>query len=356
MLKFLPLKKSEAHPYEAPSVRCIMARGGLDSEIARLKHKDVRQRRRAIRVLFDTDIPRALDGFVPLLNDKDAWFRSKALEAHRKWAPKQGVDTLRTLATHSWLDARRCAANLLDDFSEDTTEIALLLIEDEDLTCTRKAAAALLKGKDAALYAEQFQTHDDSALRRLAVLSQGANAKHRTTALNDDNNGVCEAALQAIVDNGETLSEDSMKEVLKRGLKPIPLLSSAVHNAGNVLVEIAQHADGQTMKSLVKELRLQCDSLEDTPIQLLLEYELFTVAGRWMQGKKSKKIDALRWSIIRNDSVDVIERARLLERLIGRCGEPEIAEENRRFLIQCGDELLRISAENLSTASTELGL
>jgi hypothetical protein len=123
-----------------------------------------------------------------------------------------------------------------------------------------------------------------------------------------------------------------------------------------VLVEIAQHADGQTMKLLVKELRLQCNSLEDTAIQLLLERGLFTVAGRWMQGKKSNEIDALRWNIIRDDSVDVIERARLLERLIGRCGEPEIAEENRRFLIECNDELLRISAENLSTASTELGL
>ena len=71
---------------------------------------------------------------------------------------------------------------------------------------------------------------------------------------------------------------------------------------------------------------------------------------------ENQEIDALRWEIIRNDSVDVIERARLLERLIGRCGEVEIAEENRRFLDECTDELLRISAENLSTASTELGL
>ncbi len=333
-----------------------MARGGLDGEIARLKHKDVRHRRRAIRVLFDTDIPRALEGFVPLLNDKDAWFRSKALEAHRKWAPKQGVGSLRILANHSWLDARRCAANLLDDFSEDTTEIALLLIEDDDLTCTRKAAEALLRGRAAVQYAEQFQTHEDSALRRMAVLSQGATAEQRATALHDESNSVCEAALQAIVDNGEMLSEDSMKEILKRGLKSTSLLSSAVHNAGEVLVEVTKGADGPTMKALVKELRLQCDSLEDTAIQLLLKHELFAVAGRWMQGKKSEEIDALRWSIIRDESVDVIERARLLERLIGRCGEVEIAEENRRFLSECNDELLRISAENLSTASTELGL
>ena len=75
-----------------------------------------------------------------------------------------------------------------------------------------------------------------------------------------------------------------------------------------------------------------------------------------MQGKKSKEIDALRWKIIADESVSVIERARFIERLIGRCGEVEIAEENRRFLSECNEELLRISAENLSTASTELGL
>ena len=333
-----------------------MARGGLDSEIARLKHRDVRQRRRAIRVLFDTDMSRALEGFVPLLNDKDAWFRSKALEAHRKWAPKQGVESLRTLATHSWLDARRCAANLLGDFSQDTTEIALLLIEDEDLTCSRKAAEALLKGKDAADFSVTFQTNADSAIRRLAVLSKGANTEHRAAALHDENQGVCEAALQAVVDNGESLSEDSMQEILKRGLNSTPLLSSAVHNAGKVLIEIAEKADGQTMKALVKELRSQCNELEDGAVQLLLKHELYTVVGRWMQGKKGEQIDALRWQIIRNESVDVIERARFIERLLGRCGETEIAEENRRFLEQCSEELLRISAENLSTASTELGL
>ena len=242
-----------------------MARGGLDSEIARLKHKDVRQRRRAIRVLFDTDIPRALDGFVPLLNDKDAWFRSKALEAHRKWAPKQGVESLRTLATHSWIDARRCAANLLGEFSQDTSEIALLLIEDEDLTCTRKAAEALLKGEDTERYAEQFRNHKDSALRRMAVLSEGADAKHRSVALHDEKNSVCEAALQAIIDNGETLSEKDMKEVLSRGLNSISLLPSAVQNSGEVLVEIARSTDGQTMKALVKETRAPGLTMMDMP-------------------------------------------------------------------------------------------
>ncbi|MBT6254772.1 MAG: HEAT repeat domain-containing protein [Euryarchaeota archaeon] len=333
-----------------------MAAGGLDSEIARLRHRDVRKRRRAIRVLFDTDIPRALEGFVPLLNDKDPWFRSKSLEAHRKWAPKQGVATLKVLAEHSWLEARRCAANLLGEFSEDTTDIALLLIEDEDLTCQRKAAEALLKGRDAELHIERFLNHEDSGLRRLAILCSAATVEHRTSALSDTNNSVREAALHSIVENGETLTEESMSDALRRGIKVNPLLSSAVKNAGEVLVQVTKDLSGSIMNDVVKELRLQCSSLEDKSIQILLKNQRYAVLGRWLQGKKSEEFDALRWTIIRNQSVSSIERARLLERLIGRCGEPEIARENRIFLEECEDDLLRVTAENLSTASTELGL
>ena len=54
----------------------------VDGEISRLKHKDQSVRRKAVRNLFDFDNPRALTGFVDLLNDKDQWFRSKAIEAH----------------------------------------------------------------------------------------------------------------------------------------------------------------------------------------------------------------------------------------------------------------------------------
>lgn len=269
---------------------------------------------------------------------------------------KQGVSSLKVLATHAWLDARRCAANLLGEFSEDTTEIALLLIEDEDLTCSRKAAEALLRGSEAERFALQFKDNPDSTIRRLAVLSKGATLQHRKDALGDLNNSVCEAALQTIVEQGEYLSEAAMSDVLKRGLKVSSMISSAVHNGSKVLVEIAEKVQGRQLNELVKELRIQCPDLESKAIQTLISNKQFSVLGRWMQGKKGEQIDAMRWDIIRSDKVEVIERSRLLERLIGRCGEREIAEQNRLFLEQCTNDLLRVTAENLSTASAELGL
>ena len=60
----------------------------IQSAIAKLKHKDVRQRRRAVRILFDADAYESVEAFSPLLEDKDIWFRNKAIEAYRRWAPK----------------------------------------------------------------------------------------------------------------------------------------------------------------------------------------------------------------------------------------------------------------------------
>ena len=49
--------------------------------IRQLNDKDVRQRRRAVRKLFELDDPIAIDAFIPLLDDSDEWFRGKALMA-----------------------------------------------------------------------------------------------------------------------------------------------------------------------------------------------------------------------------------------------------------------------------------
>ena len=49
--------------------------------MARLKHRDIRTRRRAVRTLFEQDDPQTLEAFESLLDDEDPWFVSKALEA-----------------------------------------------------------------------------------------------------------------------------------------------------------------------------------------------------------------------------------------------------------------------------------
>ena len=89
----------------------------IDGEISRLSNKDVKIRRKAVRMLFEEDNPRALSGFVKLLDDTDFWFRNKSLDAHRKWA-NTADDLLALLENH-----KRLAAELLQRV--DAPDIAL---------------------------------------------------------------------------------------------------------------------------------------------------------------------------------------------------------------------------------------
>ena len=45
----------------------------IQSAIAKLKHKDVRQRRRAVRILFDSDAYESVEAFSIYLDDDDVW-------------------------------------------------------------------------------------------------------------------------------------------------------------------------------------------------------------------------------------------------------------------------------------------
>lgn len=330
--------------------------GGLDGEISKLRHKDVRQRRRAVRVLFDTDLPRALEGFVPLLNDRDPWFRSKALDAHRRWAPLRGPSALKVLAEHQSIEARRCAANLLSEFNEDVSEIALLLIDDEDLTCRRKSASALLDGPQASEHVQRFITSEDPYLRRLAVASKGATHEHRTLGIRDENQSVCEAALQSMNKLNEPLDSEGLIMLMDRGIAGPSLIHSVMESDGEALVKFANAVKGPTMKKFVKALKERCDSPEDRLIKTLTDAQEWTVVGRWLQGLRGEENDALRWELIRNPNIDQIERSRWIERLIGRCDEQILVGEARRFIDEDHPDLLLQAAQNLSTAYDKLDL
>ena len=100
---------------------------GLETQISRLLNKDVKIRRRAVRYLFEEDNPAALRGFIPLLNDKDPWFKNKSLDAHRKWA--KTADDLLPLMDHN----QRVAGELLEHV--DAPEVAKeLLLSDDHIT------------------------------------------------------------------------------------------------------------------------------------------------------------------------------------------------------------------------------
>jgi hypothetical protein len=64
--------------------------------------------------------------------------------------------------------------------------------------------------------------------------------------------------------------------------------------------------------------------------------------------------DELRWQLIKDERLDIIERSKLLERLIGRANEPSVIEQAKALLDSTDEELLKVACENLSTAASEV--
>ena len=67
--------------------------------------------------------------------------------------------------------------------------------------------------------------------------------------------------------------------------------------------------------------------MEDERIKLLIQNDFKDIIGRWLQGKKSAKMDQLRWEIVEDENVDEITRAKMLERLFARSDENAIKEK-----------------------------
>ena len=112
-----------------------------------LKSRDERKKRRAVRELFEIDNEDNLESFIPLLDDKDNWYRTKSLDAFKTWAKRRDLTTLEVLINHQNLAYNRVAANMLLSFKAEDSKLAKILFEKDDLLSLAKEAQALLAAK-----------------------------------------------------------------------------------------------------------------------------------------------------------------------------------------------------------------
>ena len=74
--------------------------------------------------------------------------------------------------------------------------------------------------------------------------------------------------------------------------------------------------------------------------------------ARWVIRQDAAE-DELRWQLINDDRLHVIERSKLLERLVGRAGEADVLKRANELMESTEEELLKVACENLSTAASE---
>lgn len=318
--------------------------------ISNLKSRDERKRRRAIRELFEMDDPQHLKAFIPLLNDNDSWYRSKAIDAFRIWAPRESVTSLEPLIAHKNIDYNRIAANLLEKFSPTGTDVIKELFEKDDMICKAKAAQFILRNDNEKEFYCSLLEGENTKLKIIALESKYSSNDTLISCLSDDSLKIVEYCLTALSDVELQIDDGTVEQLTKRGVKFGLLMPHLIRSNPEKLAESVQELQNHEIKTLVDLLNRECDNVEDEPINTLIQCKQYVVVGRWLQGKRGDAFDTLRWEIIADDSIDEIERSRFIERLFARCDEEKIRLEAEKIANNSTSELIKLTAHNLSTA------
>ena len=306
------------------------------SASSRLFHKDERQRRRAVRKLFELDDPEYLSGFIPLLNDEDSWFRQKAMEAVGRWLRDGHGEVVDLLAKSTYVEQRVLAARLALRSGKGGGEVLLELCKDS-VSSVRLAAWKARLGVDeegaAAVIAQALKSEDSdvrqAAIRRLSIM-EVIDENLLRTALNDPSHRVLDAAVSLVAKRPE-LNEDSEIDGLLITIamgEEGPMRTAAIGVLASKSVDFPQIAalvldltkggSAGLVSSLATGLRgIPWWQVEGLANRLVTTADDRLVA-RLLRGEGSDEVVPIRNTILSDPSKSNVLRARLIEDLIGR--------------------------------------
>ena len=326
----------------------------IQSAIAKLKHKDVRQRRRAVRILFDSDAYESVEAFSIYLDDDDVWFRNKAIEAYRRWAPKHAPHLLEDLANRADIDGPRCVAAVLDAIpdSKQAATLSRLLLDSSDDVVVRRAVNQLISAKEATnTELQRFQSSEDHVVRSYATavnsqvpkLLESLQDTHpdvrlqaASSLLKMELNDVDSKALQSAIEHDDALWKLA-----------VPIALEHKHPR---LVDLMSRKNRSQRRFLVQSLKDAVSDADDSRLRMLIDSASSSIVARWLVGRNDPKSDELRHELLFDQRVDSIDKSRLLERLLHRQQEPAIQTLAKKLLDESKDELVLSAAQNLYTS------
>ena len=328
----------------------------IQSAIAKLKHKDIRQRRRAVRMLFDADAHESVEAFSPFLEDQDVWFRNKAIEAYRRWAPMHAPHLLEQLAERGDVDGQRCVASVLETIQDvqRNAHLSRLLLNCEDIVVVRRAVRQLITTNEVTTEElNQFQNADDYAIRTYAA-TRNSDANTLLGMLKDEHPDVRRQAATSLLalhldaDQDQKL-QDALEhdDALWKLAIPIALQQSRPN-----FVDLMTSKSMAQQRFLIETLKETVVEADDPRLRVLMDGDGISLVARWLVGRNDEKSDALRNELLFDERVDSIDKSRLLERLLHRQNEPGIQELATKLIENSTDELILSAAQNLYTSST----
>ena len=311
----------------------------VEGEISRLQNKDQSIRRRAVRNLFDFDNPTALKGFVKLLTDKDQWFRSKAIEAHRKWA--QNGDDIRPLMQVD----KRIAAEILQTVRD--IEIAKELFEDGDHIV--RAFSAKILADDESLHQIMSEDAHHSVRSIAAEHTQDSNLVSKL--IQDTHPSVITKAIRNASDLDLNLQDEVISRLLESNDEQLRGEASnfAIKKGGNLMILALKDNSPKVRKNISRLVKQKIIDVDER-IELIASHSPEIIA-QWLKGRHDKESNELRWKLIDNIEISPLIRSKLIEQMEGKT---EIDMHKVKLLTQNSNELVKISATNLSASYYEL--
>jgi len=321
--------------------------------LAKLNHQDVRQRRRAVRHLFELNDPEALVGFEKLLQDPDPWFREKALDAVEKWAASKDLSLIERLSNSNEDSRRLLAARIAHRAGKAGQQILIRLTSDSEPKIRLASWKARISLDEKSI--SEALENDDRAVRRAAaerILSLGEwKPEVIIQLLSDDSQAVRNIAIR-IIEQRDSVSEEEIIHTLndlindssgelKARIAGILLVSSP-----NQINDWIGDSDTAFVNQFSKILRdIDWTLIENLPNKIKeVGSEILLI--RLLRGDRSEIGKKLREELLRDNSRSETTISQLIEDSIGR----PIDESTLSIIEKLKDsesELISQSANNL---------
>ena len=293
--------------------------------LAKLNHSDVRQRRRAVRHLFELNDPEALEGFVKLLEDPDPWFREKALEAIERWAASKDLAVIEKLSK-SRENSRRLLAARIAIRADGAGRAILETLSSDGEANIRLAAWKARISIDENAIAEALIV-DDRAVRRAVAerVSKLENVDSRIILqlLKDDSETVRASAIGIIEADSATIDEEienRLNELItgSSGEVKARIASILLASSPNQIDSWIQDSNTAFVNRFSRSLRdTDWTSVEGLP-EMLKSNASEMLLIRLLRGERSESGSILRNDLLIDESRSEEMRSQLIEDLIGR--------------------------------------
>ena len=324
----------------------------LRVELQRLSHKDVRQRRMAVRRLFEIGDAAALPAFVDLLDDDDPWFADKAVEAIRHWLGSEHRSVVVSLSVSDESPIRQLAAELAPRLGTPGLDVLSNLCLDDDDGVRRTAWKGRLR-IDLGSIPVAFK-HEDHVVRRMAVERSGDSAL-LSEALEDEHLRVRGSALDRMAVLGlESDALDSLLDDANLRAKAAELRLPALIEGSDTatLSSLCSAPDAALRKVLAKHLD-QADWFGWTDVvESIQQSEDVMLMPRLLRSRREPEAETLRLTLL--SSAESMVRARVLEHMHGR-PLSDSARSAVTSLCEDEDPLIAQAAASVLSDATTLG-